>query len=93
MSLPASSATTRTVTVELSGGTVVVHPLTITQTRACRDASDENEADALCIAWSTDTDVAEAREWVRTADPADFRLLIDAIGEVSKLGKDAQFPQ
>lgn len=89
MSLPASRGETRT--VELSGGDVVVHGLTMAQARACRDQKDENEADALCIAWGADMTVDDVREWLKTAGAADAKMLLDAIMELSGYGKVARF--
>jgi hypothetical protein len=92
VSLPASSAASRTETVELSGGPVTVHGLTLNQSRACRDAT-ENEADALCISWGTDTPAQEVRDWLMVADPADAKKLLNAIMGLSGLTEAAKFPE
>ena len=91
MSLPASNVKARTRTVDLSGGAVEVHGLTLIQTRACRDANAD-EADVLCIAWGTDQPPAEVRAWLTEADPEDARKLLAAVMELSGLIEGAQFP-
>lgn len=91
MTLPISTVTTEM--VELSGGDVPVHGLTLKQGRACRDTADEWHADALCIAWGTDTDVEETKAWLETASATDVRALLDTIMRLSGMGKAAQFPE
>lgn len=92
MTLPASSVRSRTETVDLPGGSVTVHGLTLIQTRACRDATPD-EADVLCVAWGADITPAEAREWLVEADPEDARAVIGAVMRLSGLLADAQFPR
>lgn len=90
MSLPASVHERRT--VELSGGPITVHGLTMAQSRACRDTGDEAEADALAIGWGADVTVEDARAWCKEASSADVRLVLDAILELSGLRTGAKFP-
>lgn len=78
--------------VKLSDGqTVKVHGLTVGQARALRKMTDEAEADSLCIGWATDTDVAEAREWLETAPAVDVEAITQKAIDLSRIRKGAEF--
>lgn len=78
--------------VTLSDGTLLdVHGLTVKQGRALRDMTDADEADVLCIAWATDTDVEEARAWVDVSPAADVEVITNKAIELSRIRTGAVF--
>lgn len=78
--------------VTLTDGTLLdVHGLTVGQARALREVDDAGEADALCIAWATDTPVEEARAWVEVAPARDVEVITSKAVELSRVKKGAEF--
>lgn len=71
---------------------VKVRGLTQRQGRALRDHPSEQEADALCIAWGTGEDVAEARAFMEEVGAIYTQKLINTIMSLSGMGKGAEFP-
>ena len=80
------------VTVELSGGSVEIHGLTISQSRIAGKLDGE-ESIAAAISFATGTDKPEVIEWLESAPAGDVTTLLNAISDVSGLSRDAQFPQ
>lgn len=81
-------------TVELSGGTVEVHSLTLAQSRIVGNlAGDERMVAAIAFGTSTPKDEVEA--WVESDNtPAeDAMKLLNAIADASGLSVDAQFQE
>lgn len=78
--------------VELSGGEVEIHGLTIAQSRIA-GTLDGEESIAAAITFATGTDKAEVVEWLATAPAGDVTKLLNAITDVSGLGPGAQFRQ
>lgn len=81
-----------TVKVELSGGEVEVHGLTISQSRIAGTLDGEASIVAA-IHYATGTGKADVEEWVACAPAGDVAKLLNAITEVSGLSQGAQFPQ
>jgi hypothetical protein len=88
MSLPKGKISTRT--VELSGGTVEIHSLTIAQSRIAGKL-DGNESIAAAISFATGTDKSDVMAWLDEAPAGDVKTLLDAITDVSGLSGAAQF--
>lgn len=88
--LPKGRIDTRS--VELSGGTVEIHGLTIAQSRMC-GRMDNEEGYAAAISFATGTDKPDVVEWLATAPAGDVTKLLNAITDVSGLSQGAQFPK
>lgn len=87
--LPKGKISTRT--VELSGGTVEVHSLTVAQSRIASKIQDEMDSMVAAISFATGTPKQDVEAWVDEAPAGDARLLMEAIYEVSSLTGAAQF--
>ena len=81
-----------TTKVELSGGEVEIHGLTLSQSRIAADL-DGMDRVVAAIAFSTGTDKPDVEEWLETVPASDATKLINAIMDVSGLSEGAQFPQ
>jgi hypothetical protein len=81
-----------TAKVELSGGAVEIHALTLGQSRIAADL-EGMERVVAAIAFSTGTDKPDVEEWLDSAPAGDATKLIEAIMKVSDLDEGAQFPQ
>lgn len=79
-----------TVKVELSGGPVEVHSLTLSQSRIAGNLEGEARIVAA-IAFATGLDKADVAEWLADAPAGDATALINAIMDVSGLSGAAQF--
>ena len=90
MSLPKGRISTRK--VELSGGEVEIHGLTLAQSRIVGNLEDGVERVVAAISFATGTDKREVEEWIETAPAGDATALLNAITEVSGLSQGAQFP-
>lgn len=90
MSLPKGRI--NTAKVDLSGGEVEVHGLTLAQSRISGDLEGE-ERIVSAIVFATGTDKPEVIEWLKDAPVGDVNKLLDAIRIVSGLEQGAQFPQ
>jgi uncharacterized radical SAM superfamily protein len=90
MNLPKGKLTTRT--VELSGGSVEVHSMTIAQSRIVAKLKDE-EMIAAAINFATGVSKEDALEWLESAPAGDAKKILDAISDVSGLSGAAQFPK
>lgn len=93
--LPASQPPT--LKVQLSGGTVEVHGLTIGQIRQVRQVGNTAGADAsdvLAIALATDQSVDEVQSWWDSGPLAgDVVRLLDGIQSASGMDAGAGFPR
>lgn len=78
--------------VELSGGEVEVHGLTIAQSRIAGTLDGEDSI-AAAISFATGTDKPEVLEWLTTAPAGDVTKLLNAITDISGLSQGAQFPK
>lgn len=87
MALPAGKL--RTVTVELSGGTVEVRSLTLNESTAVGELADGKVAQA--IAYATGEELEAVNAWLSNAPAGDATKLMNAITEVSGLSEGAQF--
>lgn len=90
MSLPKGRITTQK--VELSGGEVEIHGLTLEQSRVA-GALEGTDRIVAGIAFATGTEKADVVEWLESAPAGDATRLINAIMVVSGLSEGAQFPQ
>ena len=90
MSLPKGRISTRK--VELSGGEVEIHGLTLAQSRIVGSLDDDVERIVAAVSFATGTDKEEVREWLQTAPAGDATTLLNAITDVSGLSQGAQFP-
>lgn len=88
--LPKGKMSTRT--VELSGGAVEVHSLTIMQSRIAGKLDGE-ESIAAAISFATGTMKEDVLEWLAEAPAGDAKKLLDAITDVSGLSGAAQFQE
>lgn len=88
MSLPKGKLTSRK--VELSGGPVEVHSLTLAQSRIAGDLDGEERIIAA-ISFGTATPKDEVATWVAEAPAGDVAALLNAITDVSGLSEGAQF--
>ena len=79
-------------TVELSGGPVEVHSLTVTQSHIAARLQDEERAVAS-ISFACRVDKEAARSWLAEAPAGDGVKLLNAIAEVSGLVEGASFQQ
>lgn len=77
-------------TVELSGGEVEIHSLTLSQSRIAGQSEGE-ERIVAAIAFATRNDPRDVREWLESAPAGDATKLLNAITEVSGLSEGAQF--
>lgn len=78
--------------VELSGGEVEVHGLTIAQSRIAGNL-DGTDSIAAAISFATGTDKPDVVEWLESAPAGDVTKLLNAISEISGLTQGAQFRQ
>lgn len=79
--------------IELSGGEVEIHALTMPQARIAGEL-EGTERIVASIAFATRTDPPEVAEWLETAPAGDGTKLLNAITEVSGLSQaEAQFPK
>lgn len=90
MSLPKGKISTRT--VELSGGSVEIHGLTIGQSRIAGNMSGDDSI-AAAVSFATGTPKDETLEWLAEAPAGDVKRLLDAIADVSGLTGAASFPE
>lgn len=91
MSLPKGVMTSRK--IELSGGEVEIHALTLEQSRIAGHL-EGTERVVAAIAFATRTDPPDVEEWLETAPAGDGTKLLNAITEVSGLAQaEAQFPK
>lgn len=81
-----------TATVELSGGPVEVHSLTMAQSRICAGLKDDERVIAA-IAFGTRNDKADVAAWLEESPAGDVTKLLNAITDVSGLSEGAQFRQ
>jgi hypothetical protein len=88
--LPKGKLSTRK--VELSGGTVEVHSLTLSQSRIAGNLEGEARIVAA-ISFATGLDKADVQEWLEDAPAGDATKLLNAITDVSGLSAEAQFPE
>lgn len=88
MSLPKGRIDVRK--VELSGGEVEVHGLTISQSRIAGNLEGEASI-AAAISFATGTAKDEVDAWLDDAPAGDVTKLLNAITEVSGLSQGAQF--
>lgn len=88
--LPKGKISTRT--VELSGGPVEVHSLTIMQSRIAGKLDGE-ESIAAAISFATGTPKEDVLAWLAEAPAGDAKALLDAITDVSGLSGAAQFQE
>lgn len=79
-------------TVELSGGPVEVHSLTIAQSRIGAKLEGEERIVAV-ISFGTSNEKADVAEWLADAPAGDVTKLLDAIMDVSGLSVGAQFQE
>jgi hypothetical protein len=79
-------------TVALSGGEVEIHSLTLSQSRIAGTQEGE-ERIVAAIAFATNLDQRDVREWLATAPAGDATKLLNAITEVSGLSEGAQFQE
>lgn len=92
MSLPVSRGMSEE--VELSGGTVKVHGLTVSEMEAVRKLSGAAQ-NILAIAYATREDHDGVRDWYHssTTSAVDVGRLADAIARLSGLDEGAGFPR
>lgn len=79
-------------TVELSGGTVEIHSLTLAQSRIAGELKGEARVVAA-IAFATGIEKPDVEEWLAEAPAGDATKLLNAIADVSGLTEGAQFPE
>lgn len=88
--LPKGKLSTRK--VELSGGTVEVHSLTLGQSRVAGDLEGTARIVAA-ISFATGIDKADVKAWLEDVPAGDATKLINAITEASGLSAEAQFQE
>lgn len=90
--LPKGKSSKRT--VELSGGPVEIHSLTLAQSRICGKLEGDERVIAA-IAFGTGTPKEDVATWLAedTTPAGDAVLLLNAITDVSGLSAEAQFRQ
>lgn len=90
--MPLPKGKLSTVTVELSGGPVEVHSLSVGQAERIAEAPAE-EMTALYIAAATSTSLPEVKEWMADANTptTDVAVLLEAVKDVSLIGQGARF--
>ena len=76
--------------IELSGGPVEVHSLTVAQSHIAARLNDEERAVAS-ISFACRVSKEDAKEWLADAPAGDGIKLLNAIAEVSGLVEGAQF--
>lgn len=77
-------------TVELSGGSVEVHSLTLGQSRIA-GALDGEERIVAAISFACALGKPDVEEWLETAPAGDVTKLLNAITAVSGLSEEAGF--
>lgn len=88
--LPKGKIGTRT--VELSGGSVEVHSLTLSQSRIAGNLEGEDRIVAA-ISFATGIDKRDVEEWLESAPAGDATKLLNEITDVSGLSGAAQFQE
>lgn len=88
--LPLGKLSTRK--VELSGGTVEVHSLTLAQSRIAGQLDGEARIVAA-VSFATGIDKADVEVWLETCPAGDATKLLNAITDVSGLSEAAQFQE
>jgi hypothetical protein len=81
-----------TAKVELSGGEVEIHSLTMGQSIIAGKLEGTPRVIA-CISFATGTDKRDVEEWLETAPAGDATKLLNAITDVSGLSAEAQFQE
>lgn len=81
-----------TAKVELSGGEVEIHGLTLSQSRIAGELEGVDRVIAA-ISFATREDKRDVEEWLETAPAGDATKLLNAITDVSGLSEGAQFPK
>lgn len=81
-----------TAKVQLSGGEVEIHGLTLAQSRIAGKLEDV-ERIVCAVHFATSTPKTEVEAWLDACPAGDATKLLNAIMDVSGLSEGAQFPQ